>query len=701
MAAMDPTPVKIPVTGEIDGFVEVVKGPPGDPGQDGVDGRDGVDGKDGANGLDGVNGTDGRDGQPGRNGLDGRDGRDGADGVKGPTGDKGDPGDKGPTGDPGPPGGGFLIVREQLAFTDPRIGGVYDDLTLKQADKVQAWLDMSARAKAGREFGIRIEGVIRCERPVTNKQLVPIDGRGFGETWNASPAALLFDIDCPDLWTPCIDNGGPEVGRPIIMRNFTIGLPSHGRPGVAGLPPCNMAGPSFYTRAEVDCVRVHGGAAAGLSLNDHQHFRRFDGRGNGCWLHYMPNPFGGLGDMTFTECYGTSQTMAGAMVADSATVANATFAGNGHFGVSPHAIRRYRTPDIAVWADPGVTQIDHVPWTTPLPPTAKGVSITGLAPDGTPALPGGTTIVDFSGVPGDYSIVTSNPVNAKGLALLRLGIRPTVLVGSTFERWSFENVNGPVFYDEPGDGWWSELDFIGQGVASPYSGPMAWPGMDYTGLGVFDVGVASGWKFINCAMPTTSGRPIIRANQITGCHADVLNPFTRKWRPYALKGAYNGSQWEMRCFGNTAGPAHRWSGGRSAVFRRVGEALVKGEAMELTGAGGVVMKYRGTGPYAGHAGDNYAVGEISSCAQQFSGGGQVAPGQPAPSIGGPGVLNYGLSPIPQRTMIELDPSNPGGVMKALSRASAIGMTDDQLIPAAIQGPNGIVPSWGSAMVSIA
>jgi hypothetical protein len=650
-----PDPVQVTFTGTLDGLPDALvgqQGPPGDPGDDGKPGPDGKAGADGAKGPDGDKGP------------------------KGDPGDKGPDGDKGPTGDQGPPGspggGTVVITRELLAFDDPRVGGVYDNLSLKQAAAMDEWIRLAGNAKMGREYGIRIEGGIRCERPISNKQLVPIDGRGFGETWNQSPAFLLFDIDCPTLWTPCIDNGGPEAGKPIIMRNFSIGLPSHGKPGVAGAPPCNMAGPSLFTRAEVENVRVHGGAAAGVSMNDHQHFRKFDGRGNGCWLHFVPNPFGGLGDMTFDECYGTSQTMAGLWLADSATVANASFGGNGHFGVSPHAVRRYRTPDTVVWADPGAAQIDHVPWPFPLPQIAKGAAFTGLAPDGTAALPGGTTIVDFSGVPGDYTIVPSRPVNAKGLASLRLGIRPTALQGCTWERESFENVNGPVFYDEPGDGWWSELDFVGQGVASPFSGPLAWPNMNYAGLGVFDVGVASAWDFINCPMPSTrSGHPIIRANQITDCHADILQ-LTPGWRPFALKAPYS-DIYELKCFGNTFGSGHRLSGRPSGVYRRTAEKLLKGEALECIGAGGVVQKYRGTGLYIGQAGDDYNAGEIAGCVQ-----GELE--------GKAGVWNYGTKQFDQRMMLEPDPTTPGGMRQASSAASAVAYVNNQIIPAGAWGP---------------
>lgn len=63
--------------------LEVVEGPQGEPGRDGVDGKPGEPGSDGANGTPG---RDGADGAPGRDGVDGKDGADGTPGVDGKDG---------------------------------------------------------------------------------------------------------------------------------------------------------------------------------------------------------------------------------------------------------------------------------------------------------------------------------------------------------------------------------------------------------------------------------------------------------------------------------------------------------------------------------------------------------------------------------------------------------------------------------------
>lgn len=470
-----------------------------------------------------------------------------------------------------------------LALDDA--GVIYDDGEADQGELIQAALDSAERARGAVFLG----GRVRSDRSLRTS--VPIIGCGSGEQWNTSPASILFPRDVPGY---LIEHTSHDF--PYKLKGFTIAGPGYGQPAPPGGLPAQATGALLPTRGIVEDFRVHGCRAAVASFNDHQVYRDFDFRGNGYGIEFIDNPDGGLGDMLFDHGALNDQSRAGIGLSDSATLANATFMGNGHIGMSPFGIHRYR----------------------------------GSAPP-----------------------------------------RPTALVGVTFQRWSMEICGNAVFYDEPGDGWWTGVVFDGPAESGTFAGPR-WAG--YDDLAIFDVGYASCWEWRSGGMPTHAGAPTLRARGsaasglvISGVRADVFNSSAITdygWVPFEVTTPYR--EWGYEVDDVALGTPGRHSGGTSATARRAHENISRGDLLEMAGTGHVA-RYRGGIP-VGVAAADYAQGAVCVVLVRFD----------AWNLG---VRNPGPDPIPQGALIMPDPGHVGGVTKATTREKAIGRVNDAPIPA--------------------
>jgi hypothetical protein len=387
-----PDPVQVTFTGVLDGLPDALvgqQGPPGDPGDDGKPGPDGKAGTDGARGADGDKGPQGDPGPQGPPGDQGPVGDKGPTGDQGPVGGQGPPGPdgaKGPDGDPGPPGGS-VVVKNAPPYDFAAFGGTYDGAKIDQQAALNAWIAKTAAYKNPSMF---LGGQVRSAGPIDNPTNVPLFGIDSGETWDVSPSAILFDKDVAVANTPCIRHG--LHWRPYHIEGLTIGGPMHGDPGFIGSLGPNLTGFDCPTRGKLINVRAHGFRAFAKSVNDHQLYRDFDGRGNSFCIELTGNA-PGQGDMEFDHGLMTDQRIAGVGLSAGAVLAQARFGGNGHMGASPFCFYRFVG--------------DPVPWGWRLP-AFQGITVEQWSLEGAEHAIGYDEAHVAYGIPGTWSFTFQN-----------------------------------------------------------------------------------------------------------------------------------------------------------------------------------------------------------------------------------------------------------------------------------------------------
>lgn len=244
--------------------------------------------------------------------------------------------------------------------------------------------------------------------------------------------------------------------------------------------------------------------------------------------------------------------------------------------------------------------------------------------------------------------------------------RGTAMAGVVFENTSFEYCGSGLFYDEPGTGSWSNIEFNSPGEWGTFSAA-PWPGKP-TNLGAIDVGTVDG---IHWTCGTVGGleRPAIRARlirNVTVDKFDVNNILDFGWKPFVIRSSYN--EWGEECDGITLGSFGRFAGGILASARVAHEPIAKGELVEMTAYSHVRRsRNNATSMIVGVSVDKYARGEVCLFASQFD-------------TYALGVINTSAETIPQGALIEPDPATPGGVRRTAVRPGSIGRINDAPIP---------------------
>jgi hypothetical protein len=211
--------------------------------------------------------------------------------------------------------------------------GVIYDSADDQIELVQAAFDATTDA-------LWVGGRVRhLSARIINTHNCAILGPGSADELNTSPAGFGFSESLSGNPGPLIEHD--PHGAPIRMEGFTIEGPGAGAPATPGDFPAAGPATNFPTRARLQDMCIYGCRSAVDARSDHLRFTDFNFRGNGYGIDFGDNADGGLGDITITNGYLDAQSVSSIGISDSATIANARFAGNGHLGFSPFCFHRY------------------------------------------------------------------------------------------------------------------------------------------------------------------------------------------------------------------------------------------------------------------------------------------------------------------------------------------------------------------------
>lgn len=521
------------------------------------------------------------------------------------------------------------VTREWLHLDDERIGVVYGDAS-DQGAKVQAALDYAGALHSDHPGTVFVGG------PVPNMGTTELTTQSLGR-----PVRILgADMGASDVgsylkWPTDLGPGKycGKLGNNWRVENLLTLGPGSSSPTDGGDLPSEMGGWLCPTRGIMRDVNVTGFRSGVAVLNDHQEWHSCDFGGNGYAMEWIDNATGGLGDQVIHRCFTTSCTRASFGISSSNTIANARFTGNGHSGGSPFCIHRYFGNDGAAVSASGSSG-NHV---------LTGVSATSDVPPvlnqrvvGT-NIPENARITNVSGTSGNYSITLNLAPIGDVFSAKLMADRPTVMVGVMFENWSWEGWRHAMFYDQPGDGFWSNITFSSQGEANGFGHENpSWPGMP-TDLAAIDVGYIDGMYWRNGAgVPAPTQHYDIEigaedvgvqfnAIQIGDVRSDSgfemfghLNQIPGL-RPFKIKAAAGGN---IATAGIQVGePALNSGGGLyNMSAARCAGSIAKGDLVELNDHSYVQTSQNGANSkIVGFSMDDYVDGEV--CVYAFSGRG--------------------------------------------------------------------------------
>jgi hypothetical protein len=230
----------------------------------------------------------------------------------------------------------IFVPREYLSVTDPRIGVALNSPGTNQGPKLQAALDLAGQSQA--EACVFLPaGVIYFESELVmpDTRSVRLLGSGNSDYAGAGPSGLLMTTDRGDgKYALKLSSAYPWRVENIAISGPGAGIPMGQMP--AAMNGIYCPGPGIMKNVSV------GGFGSGIGvIGTGQAWHSCMFSGNGYGMNWLDNPSGEIGGHLIERCFFTSCSRAGIAIADSATMKNTRFLGNGHFGTEAFGIYRY------------------------------------------------------------------------------------------------------------------------------------------------------------------------------------------------------------------------------------------------------------------------------------------------------------------------------------------------------------------------
>jgi hypothetical protein len=231
-----------------------------------------------------------------------------------------------------------FISREYLNVTDPRIGVVMQGGGGgggNQGPKLQAAIDLVASTGGGCVF--IPPGTLTTTQEIIFPDTAAVRLLGARTSDFAGSASGIFVNTIAGS-----NKYAFRLSSTVAHRIESLAISGPGSGIVYGSMPSANYGIYCPGRCLLKNVSV-GGFGAGIGvIGSNQEFRACKFSGNGYGMEWLDNPSSVVTrDQLIERCFFTNNTRSGISIADSSSMVNVRFKGNGHFGTAPFGIYRY------------------------------------------------------------------------------------------------------------------------------------------------------------------------------------------------------------------------------------------------------------------------------------------------------------------------------------------------------------------------